>query len=306
MDQVLEPKLVNKLTELLGILSKKDALTIFLLSKEGLKAEADTPQKIGLTRKQYYTRLKQLVNNGLIDKYGDVYQHTTLGALLHQKYILELLGHVRNAKQMEMVDTLKRTKQFSEDDIANFVGKVAGTSLVSSTLPRIKVTWSYEDMISTVIDGIQLCKNEIFLASRFANDVIVNNISQKASAGLHIKVISDFDMVLSRLVSVKEKLEALNKNAIERLNVLGNVWYPMPENIGRKFMHIPYCAIVLDGKEAGIEIIDKNEPDKFKGAIFIKDEIFAAQIRKIFNSWWESAEDDDLMKLQNRVLDKSS
>ena len=233
--------------------------------------------------------------------------HTTLGTFVYKKHLLEMLGHVRNAKQMEMVDTLKRTKQFSEDDIANFVGKIAGESLASSTLPRIKVTWSYEDMISTVIDGIQLCKNEIFLASRFANDVIVNNISQKASAGLHIKIISDFDMVLSRLVAAKEKLGVINKNAIERLNVLGNVWYPMPENIGRKFMHIPYCVIVLDEKEAGIEIIDKNEPAKFKGAIFIKDEVFAAQIKKTFNSWWESAEEDDLMKLlQNRVLDKHS
>jgi len=129
MNTVLEHELVNRTTDLLSILSKKDALTIFLLAKDGLKAQTDTPQKIGLTRKQYYTRLKQLVDCGLIDKYGDTYQHTTLGAIIHQEHVLQLLEHVRNVKQMKMVDALKRTRQFSEDDIAKFVDKTTDAVL---------------------------------------------------------------------------------------------------------------------------------------------------------------------------------
>lgn len=305
MDPVLEPKLVNRLTDLLTILSKKDALTIFLLAKDGLKAEADAPEKIGLTRKQYYTRLKQLVDNGLIDKYDDAYVHTTLGTFVHQKHLLELIEQVKNAEQMKMVDTLKRTRQFSEDDITSFVGKVTGMNLGTSTIPQARLTWSYEDMMSTVMEYMHLAKSEIFLATRFANDLVINNIAKKVNAGLHVKIIVDWNIMESYFESAGTKVAVSDKNSTERLNVTSNPYYPQPGNIARKFMDIPYCVIILDRKQAGIEIIDRNAPHKFNGAIFMKDETFATEITKIFNNWWDVAEEGDQTQLRNKFLERS-
>jgi len=122
MESILEQELVNKTAKLLSILSKNDALAIFLLAKDGLSAETDTPQKIGLTRKQYYTRLKQLVDAGLIDKSAGAYFHTTLGKFIYERHLLVLFEYVKNRSKMQMVDVLKRTRQFNEDEIMKLIG----------------------------------------------------------------------------------------------------------------------------------------------------------------------------------------
>jgi phosphatidylserine/phosphatidylglycerophosphate/cardiolipin synthase-like enzyme len=296
MVPALEQELVNRTTNLLSILSKKDALAIFLLAKDGLRAETDTPQKIGLTRKQYYTRLKQLADSGLIDKSGDIYTHTTLGTFVHQKHILELLEHVRNVKQMKMVDTLKHTRQFSEDEIANFVGKIAGSSITTSTVPQIRFAATYEDMVSHVIELVQFAKNEILFASRFQNDLIINNIIIKAKAGVKVRTMSDTNLIRNYIKNAGKKLQVTDKHEMERL-VAGDPWYPKDVNIDRKLMNVPYSLLIVDGKGAGIEIVDKFESEQFKNALFVKDEAFAEGMKKVFDTWWARADEVNLLKL---------
>jgi predicted transcriptional regulator len=297
MDQVLEPKLVNKLTELLGILSKKDALTIFLLSKDGLKAEADTPQKIGLTRKQYYTRLKQLVDAGLIDKYDDVYLHTTLGSFIYQKHVLELISQVKNVEEMKMVDTLKRTKQFSDEKILNFVDKLTGSGLSLSASPRIEIVWTYEDMVSAIVERVEFCKSEILLATRFLNEIIINNILRKAKSGVNVKVLADVSLVKQYIQMEKQGLAMVDKHVDERANVVINPWYP--GSVSRRLTKMPFSMIILDGEEVGIELIDWNEPTKFNGVIFIKEENACKALINFYEKMWNVASDDIAKVLKN-------
>jgi predicted transcriptional regulator len=304
MEAALDQEIVNKTTNLLSILSKKDALSIFLLAKEGLRAETDTPQKIGLTRKQYYTRLKQLVDAGLIDKSGPAYTHTTLGTFVHQRHLVGLLEHVRNVKQMRMVDTLKRTRQFSEEEISNFVNRLTGTSLETSSVPQVRFIASYEELVSMVIDNVQLSKNEIFLATRYANDLVINNIAKKSTAGLHVKIIVDWNVMEGHLKSGGPTLSLTDKNAQERLTVTSNPFYPHPGNLGRRFMNVPYSVMVVDRKEVGIELVDRNAPERFSGAIFVKDPTFAIEAEKLFNGWWQIAEERVQEKLQNKIQER--
>jgi predicted transcriptional regulator len=289
MDIVLEHELVNKASNLLAILSKKDALTIFLLAKDGLKAETNTPEKVGLTRKQYYTRLKQLVDTGLIDKSGDAYVHTTLGVLIHQNHLIGLLDHVRNVKQMKMIDALKRAGQFSENDISNFVGKISGKSLASSVVPHVQILTSYEDMVSVFIERIQFAKKEVFLATRFLNELIVNNILLKVKAGLNVKVVADSKLLKEYMSQSATKLQMLDKNFIERANVAMNPYYPTSE-INRRVTDVPFSFVIFDQKEVGIELVNSHNPDQFSGALLIKDETVALELIKHYESLWKASE----------------
>ena len=115
--------------EILSVLSKNDALTIFLMAVKGIKSELDTPTKIGLTKKQYYTRLKQLVDLGLLVKRDDSYTQTTFGKLVYSKHVIGLLNNVKNSKYMEMVDTLKENSKFTDNDIVEFISKIGLMSL---------------------------------------------------------------------------------------------------------------------------------------------------------------------------------
>ncbi|MFQ5940674.1 MAG: hypothetical protein ACE5KA_03125 [Nitrososphaerales archaeon] len=302
MDTVLEHELVNKTTNLLSILSKKDALTIFLLAKDGLKAETDTPERIGLTRKQYYTRLKQLVDTGLVDKSGDIYTHTTLGAFVHQNHLVGLLDQVRNLKQMKMIDALKRARQFSENDISAFVGKVAGKTLASSALPSSTILWTYEDMVSTAVERINFAESEILLSSRFTNEMIINAMIRKANAGLDVKVVADSDLVKRFIKSASDQLQVLDKNSLERLNVVGNPWYPAG-SVQRRYTVVPFSFILFDGKEAGVELVDAHDPGKFGGCMLVKDEMFCREMRTQFNKLWGIASDNLNQLLEMSAVD---
>src|SRR6185437_15167091 len=166
-------------TKLLSVLSERDNLTMFIFAKDGLKAESSTLQNLGISKKVYYTRLRHLIDAGLISKSEGTYSYTTFGGIIYQRHIVELIEEMRNKQQMMMIDTLKNTKEFSEEDITNFVDRITHTSSSGKNTeapPKIEIAWTYQDMVSAIIERVQLCKNEILLASRSFNEIIINNI----------------------------------------------------------------------------------------------------------------------------------
>ena len=86
----------DSIVYLLAVLSKPGALRIFLLAKQGIKARTVSHYEIGLTRKQYYTRLSQLVKAGLVKKTGGRYIQTPFGTILSQDYIPRLQEVIMN------------------------------------------------------------------------------------------------------------------------------------------------------------------------------------------------------------------
>ena len=104
-------------SKLLKVISNVDALLIFSMAKDGIEAETRTHSKIGLTRKQYYTRLMQLKNTGLIERKGKLYFQTTMGSFLQENCINSVIHAIRNAKKMSMIDVLSSNSNFSEEDL---------------------------------------------------------------------------------------------------------------------------------------------------------------------------------------------
>ncbi|MDE1840168.1 MAG: hypothetical protein KGH87_09650, partial [Thaumarchaeota archaeon] len=191
-------KLLTQLTEVLSVLSKNDALTIFLMANEGIKSEIDTPTKIGLTKKQYYTRLKQLVDLGLVIKQNESYIQTAFGKVVYQKHIIGLTNQIKNSKYLQMVDVLKADSKFNDSDIMEFISKVQPQ--ISSDLQEFSkkdsiITSSYEDMVRKILEMIEFAQNEILLATRFQNELIINSILKKANSGINVKVLADTNLV---------------------------------------------------------------------------------------------------------------
>ena len=278
-------------TKLLSVLSKKDNLSMFIFAKDGLKAESSTLQNLGLSRKVYYTRLRQLIDAGLISKSEGAYSYTTLGGIIYQRHIVRLIEEMKNKQQMMMIDTLKNTKEYSEEDIANFVDRITHTSrsMNAEASPKIEIAWTYQDMVSAIVERVQLCKNEILLASRSFNEIIINNILRKANSGIDVRVISDSSLVKQYIEAEDRGLNLNDKNSSERIKVVSNPWYP--GKIKRRIARIPFSIIVLDGKEVGVEVVDWNEPKKFCGAIFIRDEKTSKTMLNFYNKMWDAATD---------------
>ncbi|MFZ0183261.1 MAG: hypothetical protein WBV92_08830 [Nitrosotalea sp.] len=281
-------KLLAQLTEILSALSKNDALTIFLMSEEGIRSELDTPSKIGLTVKQYYTRLKQLVDLGLIAKHNESYTQTAFGKVVYQKHILGLTNNIKNSKFLQMVDALRANPKFNDKDITEFISKVEpeiNLDLQESFKKNSSVVLSYEDMVRKILEMTEFAQNEILLITRFQNDLIVNSILKKASAGVNVKVLADTNLVENYFE--KETSIKSDKNKNERENVVANPYYP--SKIDRRYVQVPFCVLVVDNRYVGLEIVDLSETKKFKMAIFTEDKIIASYMIPLFNNLWEKS-----------------
>ena len=61
-----------------------------------------------------------------------------------------------------------------------------------SSASKIEIAWTLEDMISAIVERVEFCKNEILIANRSFNEMIINNILRKQSSGItKVKVIVD-------------------------------------------------------------------------------------------------------------------
>src|SRR5215213_3365900 len=108
----LEKESFESTVKLLNVLSKKNNLMLFMSAKSGLLADSSSPNNAGLSKKIYYTSLKQLINSGLIIKTGGKYLHTSLGSVIYEAHILKLTEQMKNSKHLRMMDTLKHSGGF--------------------------------------------------------------------------------------------------------------------------------------------------------------------------------------------------
>lgn len=110
--------------DVFNVLSKEDGRAIFVAARDGIDATRDIHSTLNLTKKRYYTRTKQLVKLGLIQKVNGAYEHTSLGSALDSGPLSAFEEILRNRKEFQMIDTLKRGSNFKPADIEKFVSKI--------------------------------------------------------------------------------------------------------------------------------------------------------------------------------------
>jgi hypothetical protein len=205
------------------------------------------------------------------------------------------MDQVRNIKQFKMIDALKSTKEFSEEDIKGFVGKLVSENTITaqnSDNAHVDIIWKYEDMVAAIIQRIELCKDEILLASKYTNELIINSMLHKVQAGVKAKVISDKSLVRKFFAQFQQNMTGVkDKNSLERSTVVANPWYP--GNIDRRATDLPFSMIILDRKDVGIELVHANDPKTFNGVIFIHDEKIANVMTKYYEKIWKSSSSSD-------------
>ena len=298
-------QLTNISIDIFSILSKRDNILMFCMAKEGLKTHSSELHDEIPTKNRYYKALKQLKNAGLIEKplkSRDTYLHTTFGSLLYQKVIVGLTDYKNNIDKMKMIDTLKQSNKYSENDILKFIESAINNGIKNNDdNPSFcsEIIWSYDKLILSLIEKVKNCKKEILIATRLYSEVVINEIILKAKVGVNVKILSDTKLVQGYFKSQIQNYESLNSNEIneidghdkknERLKVLGNPWYPNEEGIQRKILDIPFGLLVIDEEEVGFELINRNDIQNFFAGILIKDVKLASNVKDFYMKIWYGA-----------------
>ncbi|MCL5318652.1 MAG: hypothetical protein M1503_10410 [Thaumarchaeota archaeon] len=272
-------------------LANVDAIEIFVQVGRGMKGGREALEELGMSKKRYYTRLRELVRCGLVEKDGAQYRYTVLGSLFEQQFV-GLLQIVEREKELQMIEELRKSGRFDEEEIGSFVRKIIFDSPErvgegSWVIPRL--AWSYEEMTKTIVERLSTARKSIYLASRFTEDRIISAILSKAQAGVAVKVLADSNLLKNYVNGANSRFETPDLHVSERLKVTVNPFYPF--KVERKFCQIPFSFILIDGRGVGVELIDARHPDKFAGAAFIENETLFNYMKATFDSLWEGKAD---------------
>ncbi|MEM1951616.1 MAG: hypothetical protein QXE95_06785 [Candidatus Nitrosocaldus sp.] len=277
----MQDDIIQETSRLLGILAKQDALTIFLESIEGIDASTDTPERLGMSKKQYYTRLKQLMDAGLITKSKGKYVQTTMGKILYERCLQLVFEQVRNAKKLIMADILKDSGRFDMDEIYRLLQiKVENDSA--------RLITDFATLINLLEEKMKDVKNQAWYATRYFNEHVISKAIELHRKDVDVRVLVDRALVekyIAEYMGMSKK--NANGHELERFKMFTDPFYP--DKLDRKVVDVPFSFIILDGRYVGIELVNVNNPSKFYAGIYIENEYIASQLKGLFEALYTSA-----------------
>jgi hypothetical protein len=219
-------KITKPVLERLGISRAKCLKAIEQLEDAGLIENEKKQGEVGIGQK----------------KNESSYIHTAYGSIIYQRYILEMGKYTKYSDKTELVDTIRNAQKFSEGVIAMFNEQIInnivdseGTSHsvisassssaiassasypisnhentdgsivnTASAIPKARIVLSYDNIVQLLRERIDLCKNEILIATRTSPEIIINRILEKSKMGVRVKVVADTELVRQYFESQKE------------------------------------------------------------------------------------------------------
>jgi hypothetical protein len=83
----------------------------------------------------------------------------------------------------------------------NTDGSIVNTA---NAIPKARIVLSYDNIVQLLRERIDLCKNEILIATRTSPEIIINRILEKSKMGVQVKVVADTELVRQYFESQKE------------------------------------------------------------------------------------------------------
>ncbi|MCW4038762.1 MAG: hypothetical protein NWF13_08525 [Candidatus Bathyarchaeota archaeon] len=302
LSDVLKSINLVELKEILAALANEDAIKIFLTARKGIEKSTKTIQELGLTQKRYYSRLKELMEAGLVEKRDNVYQHTTTGMICYT------LGKSFNSAldqrdRLDLADRLRRSKSISQEETKQILQALSPRGLASSletgeSINPVKMFEEHESLVSEIITLIEGAEERIYLAA-YDPDVRVMEALIKA-------VQRKID--LSLLTGKSQKLS-------ESIQILRTILNPSIAHVVLKLLQsqeltvkhgdIPFNFCVIDETFALIELSDPLTKG-FHVGFTLESQSMCRKLVKTFNSLYQKAEEDPLVAILKKRAVRSS
>jgi len=95
--------------DIFAILGDKQSVEILDAASRGFLSSNGIPNQ---TKKQYYVRLKRLVDIGLIEKQRRIYKLTSFGSIVYENHLKTMEKIIPNYWQIKSFDILKNRNDF--------------------------------------------------------------------------------------------------------------------------------------------------------------------------------------------------
>jgi hypothetical protein len=274
MHQETVPLLAEDVFALLG---DKQSVEILTASFAGLQS---TSNGIGhQTKKQYYVRLKRLVDLGLIEKHQSVYKLTSFGSIVYENHLKTLDKIVPNYWQIKSIDVLKSRDDFPPEQKEKIMNEYIETtelkSIVNTTqLSSFSVVKQFDDLIVEVLKVMDNAEKEIYFATRYHDPHVSSKVFEKFSKGVTIHILDGNP----DQISVESRLAAIirtppNRETAEMVKKITR----SPRFDLKRLPELPLSFMVVDGIQVVYDTINFINPEQFTNAISKYDDTYTAK-----------------------------
>lgn len=264
--------------KIFSTLSKEGAIEILRESKSKLISRRKTPESLGLTKRQYYSRLRELKNLNVIKKEGEGYIHTDRGKGIWT-IVNQLFGFFAEGKSMPILSTEEKNNELPSFQLSD---------------SRVKTILNYEEIIEETIEMIKGAEEELYISTKHIDYRIIlecldldEDVNFKAIIRKHR---AEDSIELMKGINNSEKFSKFIDLAKRGVGALPKV---------------PYSFVLKDGEVCSIEVPNPLVPDSYFFSLkIIKDESVYSKLKNLFMEMFEIAdspfESGDLNKALNK------
>jgi predicted transcriptional regulator len=263
--------------DVFGILGDKQSMEILTAASTGLRSNSNG---VGIqTKKQYYVRLKRLVNMGFIDKQNSVYKLTSFGTIVYENHLKTMEKIVPNYWQIKSIDVLKSRDDFpieqQEKIISEYIESTGLKDMINTTnLTSFRVVNQFDDLIVEVLKVLDNAEKEVYFATRYHDPHVSAKIFEKLAKGVTIHILDGNP----DQISVENRLAAIIRTPPNRETA------EMVKKITRssrfdlkRLPELPLSFMVVDGIQVVYDTVNFINPEQFTNAISKYDDAYMAQ-----------------------------
>ncbi len=263
--------------DIFATLGDKQSIEILTASFTGLRSSSTG---IGTqSKKQYYVRLKRLVDMGLIEKQESLYKLTTFGSLVYENHFKTIDKILPNYWQIKSIDVLKSRNDFpldqKEEIIKQYVNTTGLKGVINITqLSSYNTVSKFDHLIPEVMKVLDNAENEVYFATRYYDPHVSNMVFEKFSKGVTIHILDGNP----DQISVENRLAAIirtppnRETAVMVKKLLKSSKFDLMRLSG-----LPLSFIVVDGIQVVYETVNFANPDQFTVAVSNYDDPYFAK-----------------------------
>ena len=290
----------SNVQQILSILASPDVFRLFSYADRGFVLSVSLLEKIQMSNKQYYKALHKLKLLGLLEKKDGVYHHSISGSILYKQVVQQIAQLSKHEREFKIINALKSSGQFSDDEIRKFVEQITKDDNASSVpegvrvLPNIII--SHENIVKALCQRIEKANNEILIATRISMDEVIASLIESIKLGVKVRVLVDERLIAEYRRFYNPETEKSDSSSHvdthdeERMKVVENPWYQSGVKIERRVGKVPFGLIILDRNEVGVELVDSYNPDKFSTGILLRDSRQVVDgMLKLYEDMWSNS-----------------
>ena len=263
--------------EVFAILADKQSVEILNTASTGLRSYSEG---IGSqTKKQYYVRLKRLVDIGLIEKRQSIYKLTSFGSIVYENHLKTMNKIMPNYWQIKSFDILKSRNDFpveQKEKIFNDYIETTGLKGVINTtqLSSFSVANRYDDLIVEVLKVLDNAEKEVYFATRYHDPHISTKVFEKIGKGVTIHILDGNP----EQITVESRLAAIIRTPPNRETAeLVKKIVKSPRFDLKRLPDLPQSFMVVDGIQVVYDTVNFINPEQFTIAISKYDDAYMAQ-----------------------------